>query len=131
VTLPTLWLDQHHPRGLHEQNAQVAIAALREQLNRSSGAIGALQRWSPPLELLGLGLISNLCPSLALLRTLERFQYERLSELALQRRPVRGHEFVTHELQGVRSNRSIRNGGEAPDRQRLQQRRSLRKRVDV
>ena len=29
VTMPTLWLDQHNPRGLNEQNAQVAIAAFR------------------------------------------------------------------------------------------------------
>src|SRR5258708_1601935 len=27
IALPTLYLDQHNPRGLHEQNAQVAIAA--------------------------------------------------------------------------------------------------------
>src|SRR6516164_5508248 len=28
MTLPALWLDQHHPGSLHEQNAQIAIAAL-------------------------------------------------------------------------------------------------------
>src|SRR5215467_10956491 len=27
MTLPALWLDQHHPGSLHEQNAQIAIAA--------------------------------------------------------------------------------------------------------
>src|SRR6202040_61808 len=27
IALPTLYLDQYNPRGLHEQNAQVAIAA--------------------------------------------------------------------------------------------------------
>src|SRR5260221_9254575 len=27
IALPTLYLDQHNPRGLHEQNAQVAIAS--------------------------------------------------------------------------------------------------------
>src|SRR6516164_7303725 len=26
MTLPALWLDQHHPGSLHEQNAQIAIA---------------------------------------------------------------------------------------------------------
>jgi len=29
MTIPTLWLDQYNPRGLNEQNAQVAIAAFR------------------------------------------------------------------------------------------------------
>jgi hypothetical protein len=29
VTMPTLWLDQHNPRGLNEQNAELTIAALR------------------------------------------------------------------------------------------------------
>ena len=29
MTLPAHRLDQHHPRGLHEQNAQVAVTALR------------------------------------------------------------------------------------------------------
>ena len=29
MTLPALWLDQHHPGSLYEQNAQIAIAALR------------------------------------------------------------------------------------------------------
>src|SRR6516162_10015003 len=28
MTFPALWLDQHHPGSLHEQNAQIAIAAL-------------------------------------------------------------------------------------------------------
>src|SRR5437773_11287835 len=27
IALPTLYLDQHNPRGLHEQTAQIAIAA--------------------------------------------------------------------------------------------------------
>jgi len=29
MTFPALWLDQHHPGSLYEQNAQIAIAALR------------------------------------------------------------------------------------------------------
>ena len=29
MTLPALWLDQYSPRGLNEQNTQVAIAAFR------------------------------------------------------------------------------------------------------
>src|SRR5215469_10535693 len=29
VTLPALWLDQHHPCGLHEQRAQVTVTSLR------------------------------------------------------------------------------------------------------
>src|SRR6516225_1095961 len=29
MTIPALRFDQHHPRGLHEQNAQIAVTALR------------------------------------------------------------------------------------------------------
>ena len=29
MALPALWPDQHDPRGLNEQNAQVAVAAFR------------------------------------------------------------------------------------------------------
>src|SRR2546430_10274368 len=38
VTMPTLWLDQHNPRGLNEQNAEVTIAALRYLAE--DGAVG-------------------------------------------------------------------------------------------
>src|SRR5262249_59460150 len=42
MTIPALRFDQHHPRGLHEQNTEVAVAPLRYLAEDSAVARGDL-----------------------------------------------------------------------------------------
>ena len=48
VTIPALRLDEYNPRGLNEQNAQIAIAAFRYLAGDSAAALAMLR--SPLLK---------------------------------------------------------------------------------